>query len=306
MKNIKNINNLKAMAHAKFKDLPQFSKHAFPTSRRDFIKLGLLAGGGMIIPSVLPYKAKANSKVSRIPFLTFDLSGGASLPGNFLVGKMGGPEDLALNYQQNGWDPRLSGSLDKTFGAPMSALESGMLRGLRETLPAALLESGQRQFKMSTHVHFALDDTSVNKTSALSYISKSGLQGTLLSNGLGHEASASGGRAAPLLDDPAYKPRIVTSLNDILSLTSLDEGYDKLPATAKANLIKALQQKAGPELAQGYEQLKKFGSIHEKGNPQNDDIMNRVYNMNGDTEVLQAAIVHNVLKGYTGSWGANF
>lgn len=299
---MKNIKTLKYMAHEKFKDLPQFSNHAFPVTRRDFIRLGLIAGGGMLFPSVLPFKSKANASnnVSRIPFLTFDLSGGASLFGNFLVGKKGGPEDLALNNQLNGWDPRLSRSLDKTFGIPMSALESGILRGLKETLPSHLLASGQRHFKMSTHLHYSLDDQPVNKTSALSYISKSGLQGTLVTNGIGHVASLSGGNASALLNDMAYKPRIVTNLNDILRLTSLGEGFDSLSRQAKEQLLEILKQKAGEKHAQSYNQLQKFGSLHEKGNPLNDPIMTQLYDLDNDTEVLRAAIVLNVLKKYTG------
>jgi hypothetical protein len=292
--------NLKQLANAKFKDIPQFSNHKFPTSRRDFMKLGLIAGGGLIVPSLFPAIAKSELINPRIPFLTFDLAGGASLPGNFLVGKNGGPEDLARNYQQNGWDPRLGGSLDKTFGLPMSARESGILRGLKETLPRELQNVDQTKFKMSSHLHFSLDDTGVNKTSALSYISKSGLRGSLLTNGIGHVSSLSGGNAATLLEDSKFKPRIVSNINDILSLTSLGRSFDALSEDSKSKLILMLQQTADSKSQQDYAELLKLGGRHERGDPQNDPIVSRLYNMNDQDQLLQSAIVLNVLKKYTG------
>jgi hypothetical protein len=288
--------NLKELAKAKYKNIETFSGHAFPQSRRDFVKLGLLAGGGMLVPSLFPQNLFAQ-QTNRIPFLTFDLAGGASLPGNFLVGKKGGAEDFARQYEQNGWDPRKASSLDKTFGLPMSSLESGLLRGLKETLPQELLAMNQPFFKMASHLHFSLDDTGVNKTSALTVITKAGLQGSLVKNGLGHRASQSGGNGSSFLDDSKFKPRIVTSLDDVLKLTSLGDGFDQLSANAKTKLIAALAQSADASTKDVYKQLAKYGGKHDKGNPQNDAIMNQIY---GGNETIQAAIVLNVLKGYTG------
>jgi hypothetical protein len=291
--------NLKELAKIKYKNTEAFSRHAFPQTRRDFVKLGLLSGGGLLVPSFFPKNLWAQQKI-QLPFLTFDLAGGASLPGNFLVGKKGGAEDLARQYEQNGWDPRKASSLDKTFGLPMSSLESGLLRGLKETLPQPLLAANQRYFKMASHLHFSLDDTGVNKTSALTTISKIGLQGSDLKNGLGHQASLSGGNASSFLEDSKFKPRIVTSVEDVLKITSLGDGFDQLPANTKTQLIAALAQSSDSSTKNAYEQLAKFGNRHEKGNPQNDSIMNQIYSMNDNNDLIQAAIVLNVLKGYTG------
>ena len=113
-------------------------KHRLVT-RRDFLSHGLISfGAWAAVPSVLGIgmqKALAadcggGAVSSMTPFMVFDMAGGASLPGNFLVGKQGGPQDLLASYSQLGWNPRESGGLNTDFGLPMSAKYSKMLAGI--------------------------------------------------------------------------------------------------------------------------------------------------------------------------------
>jgi hypothetical protein len=297
---MKNKKTLKDLAHQKFKNMKQFDNHPFPQTRRDFIKLGLLAGGGLLMPAAFPYNAfAADAAKKRIPFLVIDCAGGAALAGNFLTGMKGGPEDLADNTL-NGWDPRLSGALDKSFGIPMSALESQILKGIKDSLPENLKGADQKNFKMTTHLHFSLDDQPTNKISALTYVSKAGLVGSLLKNGLGSQASLSGGNSNVVLEESKYKPKIITSLNDVLGLTSIGDGFENLSPKAKETLLASMAQSTDTTTAEAYNQLKMYGKKHEAGNPNNDEVLSRMYNLGNQEELVQAAIVLNVIKGYTG------
>ena len=291
---------LQQLAKEKYGKNKHFQDHKMPTSRRDFIKLGLIAGSGMLLPPFIPYANAETAKNAKIPFMTFDLAGGASLPGNFLVGMQGGPEDLAKDYVGNGWDPRLSGALDHTYGLPMSALESGILRGLKETLPPSLQLATQTSFKMASHLHFSLDDQSTNKTSALTYISKAGLKGSVFSGGLSTESSISGGNSRGLLEDSAYKPKSVRSITDVLDLTSFGEGFGSLTNPSQSKLFGFLSKQKNPELQKHYDQLEGFGKKHMQGDPRNDAFCNQVFGLDSREELIEAAISHNVIKNYTG------
>src|SRR3954464_12288592 len=105
--------------------------HRLPTTRRDFLKYGIIPfAGTVLVPSVvtqLLYASRARADEGcqdagggeAIPFLVFDMAGGGALPGNFLVGKTGGPKDFLDKYETLGWNPRGgSDPLDESFGVP--------------------------------------------------------------------------------------------------------------------------------------------------------------------------------------------
>src|SRR4051812_32729928 len=84
--------------------------HRLPTTRRDFLKYGIIPfAGTVLVPSALTQllmasRARADECLAAgggeaIPFMVFDMAGGAALPGNFLVGKTGGPEDMIDSYE---------------------------------------------------------------------------------------------------------------------------------------------------------------------------------------------------------------
>ena len=94
-----------------------FGDHSKPRTRRDFIAAGLRTGGGMLaglsLASLFASPNKANAALSsdlealrsscginvqgagKIPFISFDLAGGANIAGsNVLVGGLGGQQDF--------------------------------------------------------------------------------------------------------------------------------------------------------------------------------------------------------------------
>ena len=67
------MKTLKQLTKEKYGNLKAFDNHKFPQCRRDFIKLGMLAGAGALLPLSWPERLLAATMPSRIPFLTFDL-----------------------------------------------------------------------------------------------------------------------------------------------------------------------------------------------------------------------------------------
>lgn len=285
-----------------------FEDHKRPNSRRDFIKLGLLAGGGALMPiSFMDQVFAATTKFRpTIPFLVFDLAGGASMPGNFLVGQKGGPEDLCENYKAHGWNPRAAGALDHTFGLPMSTNNSRMLEGLRNTLPSEILNQGNKKLlQMASFCHFSLDDTTSNRSSALTLMSHIGLTGSVLKSGIGQRGSASGGNSSSYLEDSQLRPKLIQRFEDINTLTSLGDRFLGMDESAKSivrqKLVEAGQEHPG--LINAYKELSQFGSLHTKGDPTQSEEMIAAYNLNNNPNEatrVEAGIVYNVLQGYTG------
>ncbi len=277
-------------------------------TRRQFIQHGLIAGGGALLP-LNPFQkvfAKADLFQPQIPFLVLDLAGGAGLPASFLVGKTGGPEDLCRDYRGHGWNPRSSGSLDKTFGIPMSAKRSEILAGLKRNLPSDILNQGDDPFfQMASLCNFSLSDVSSNKASAISIISKMGLVGSVLKSGLGQVASPSGGNSEALQADLQLQPKLVTSPSDLLKITSLGDDFLRLNGETKQKIRKLLGAVAQdyPDLIEAYQELAHFGDLHEKGDPRKSDDMVSIFGLTDnstDQEVTEAGIIYNVLMGYTG------
>ena len=124
------------------------SGHARPTSRREFLNQGLIAGVSTVfLPSLATLMPAAAGRVcasttspmlgaGKIPFLAFDQGGGANIAGsNVIVGGVGGQEDFlnADGYAKLGLPEAIipqNVGVDRTFGLamhPNSALLRGML-----------------------------------------------------------------------------------------------------------------------------------------------------------------------------------
>lgn len=292
---------------------PSFADHKTSFSRRDFVRYGLLSAGATFLP--LSHLDKAMAAIlpkPRIPFLVFDLSGGASMVGNFLVGQKGGPEDLVNDYKNKGWNPRSQGAYSNIFGLPMNVKTGQMFAGLKETLPKEIFETPNQNFlKMTSMCHFSISDNPDNELSAITLITKAGLLGRFESNGVGPKSSTSGGYSAALMKDSSYRPKSVNSLRELLALPQFSGEYELLPAKMRQQTIEGLIKSAGTnkELANIYAQLKDTGVSRAEMNP---TINESIYNLypianaiQNDTVIgtqleLQAGIVYNALAGNIG------
>ena len=165
----------------KQKKTPNWAKlgHAKPKSRREFLAAGLIAGAGTYFfpkfshnlfsanaDPVNPCQKSNESPFNGPPVLIFDLAGGASMPGNFLVGGAGGSLDLLESYDTLGWDPRTPDSVDSQFGLPLAKQVSQFRAGLLSTLHP----NAAPGLKFGSLCHTSRDDTSANALSIVCII----------------------------------------------------------------------------------------------------------------------------------------
>jgi hypothetical protein len=222
--------------------------HKRPTTRRDFLAQGFLSGAATVLaPSVLgallgPRSARALTPEmqalaescgivdfdAKVPFMCFDLAGGANIAGsNVLVGQQGGQLDFlsTAGYSKLGLPGDMLPNSSTTnfvnveFGLAFHT-DSAFLRGmLARTSPTtrALVNGAIIPARSE-------NDTGNNPHNPMYGIAKAGAKGTLLTL-VGSENSDSGGNSmAPLMMvDPANRPTKVDRNSDVTGLVDTGE-----------------------------------------------------------------------------------
>lgn len=226
------------------------SAHKRPKSRRDFIAQGLLTGPAVIAGTSLfslfanPRKAFAALSgdiaalrtdcgiealgAGRIPFIAFDLAGGANLNGSeALIGGQGGALDFLstagyaklglpgdmLPQSPNAASPT-NNFINTSFGLPWHS-DGGMLRGMLEKASAAT----QALTNGAVIAARSENDTANNPHNPMYGIFKAGADGSLLTL-IGSRASDSGGNsmAPAAMIDLAVRPTKVDRASDVTGL----------------------------------------------------------------------------------------
>jgi hypothetical protein len=207
------------------KEMPIWAKmgHKKPTTRREFLGYGLIPFAASIVTpgilSVLSEQAAAAtcsmSNGSMAPFITLNLSGGASIASNFLPFNANGAP--LSTYTKIGMGDN-SGVNALTFTSEMGvnqwATANGnamgqLLAGIRLTADAATLANAAC---VAVCVQ-SQDDTGNNRFDVSGLVSKAGLAGSLIPN-LGRRQSATGLNQMPALINPP-PPLVVGSYTDI-------------------------------------------------------------------------------------------
>jgi hypothetical protein len=229
--------------------------HHRPVSRRELLSQGFRAGGGMMLgtsllgllgnrahaispnlldPTVTPYTSCDLGAVAgrKIPFICFDLAGGANIAGsNVLVGGPGGQRDglSTAGYSKLGLPPDLlpfnnnpvaaSGDFtDDTLGLLFHS-QSAMLRGILEKT------TGMRGFVNGAVIPGRSEnDTGNNPHNPMYGIYRAGLRGQILQL-IGSENTESGGNsmAPSLLIDPEIRPTKVDRPSDASGLVDVGD-----------------------------------------------------------------------------------
>jgi hypothetical protein len=257
-------------------------QHRKPVTRRDFLAQGLIAGLGFVVgPSLFgllaaPRRARAQmlqcnlgAGAGRIPFLCFDLAGGANVAGsNVLVGGPGGPLDLlgANGYEQLGLPatmlPQLAGQTSLELGLPFHA-DSAFLRGiLSKTSPTT-----------RAHVNGTVvcarseNDTGNNPHNPTYGIARAGAAGELAVL-VGTESSVSGGNSqAPMsMIDAALRPTKIDRPSDATGLVDTGKLVNLLNQADAAAVMRTVEALAEQKLthmneAQAVEDLMRCGYI---------------------------------------------
>jgi len=241
-------------------DAPLFhAAHRKPVTRRDFISQGMMAGTASVMgPSMLGLFAnpqKANAALSsdiealksacgiavqgagKIPFICFDLAGGASIAGsNVLVGNRNGQLDFlsSAGYSKMGLpgdiipsvvnqQTELSDFINSDYGLSFHT-DSGFLRGIQEKTDATTAANTNGAVIPAR----SENDTGNNPHNPMYGINKIGADGSLLTL-IGSRNSDSGGNSmspASMIDlsvrpTKVDRPGDVTGLVDVGDLVGL-------------------------------------------------------------------------------------
>jgi hypothetical protein len=223
------------------------ANHKRPVTRRDFIAAGMLSGPAMVIGPAwlggLLKASRANATLSPdiqallgpgqcnvptasggIPFICFDLAGGANLVGSeALVGQQGGQTNFlsTAGYELLGVPgnmvPTSSANIDPSLGLLWHA-DGAIKRGIlsKATTPATAAGTSGAVLCAESQ-----NDTQSNPHNPLYGIAMAGAQGLLLTL-IGTESTVSGSdSAAPMaLINPALQPTTISQPSDATALVS--------------------------------------------------------------------------------------
>ncbi len=227
--------------------------HKKPRTRREFLGQGLIGGGGYLLMNPLLTllsspafaalddsiitECKIKNGVGKIPFICFDLAGGANIAGsNVLVGQAGGQLDFlsTAGYSKLGLPSDMipAAANPQTSNRDFVNTELGLAFHSDSAFLRGILE--KTSITTRANINGAViparseNDTSNNPHNPMYGLYKAGSNGSLLTL-IGSNSSDSGGNsmAPTLMMDPSVRPvkvdraSDVTGLVDVGDLTSL-------------------------------------------------------------------------------------
>lgn len=225
--------------------------HKKPVTRRDFLAQGFITGAATVVaptalaallsprgaraalaPDIQAMKAPADCNIlggaGKIPFICFDLAGGASMVGsNVLVGKEGGQFDFlsTQGYVKQGLPSNMlpnnptTNFINTEFGLAFHS-DSAFLRGMLE-MTSPTTRAGVNGCVIAARSE---NDTGNNPHNPMYAIAKAGARGELLTL-IGSQNSDSGGNSmAPAsFMDPANRPTKIDRRADVVGLVDTGE-----------------------------------------------------------------------------------
>jgi hypothetical protein len=259
-----------------------FGDHKKPMTRRDFISAGLRTGGHMIAgASVLsmfsnPKKAQATLSADiealrescgisvqgagKIPFISFDLAGGANISGsNVLVGGLGGQQDFlsTAGYSKLG----IPGDMSPAIANP-NALQSDFINtdlGLAFHSDSAFLRGILEKVSPQTaaNINGAVlpnrsdNDTSNNPHNPMYAIASSGANGSLMPL-IGSRNTDSGGNSmAPTrFIDLSKRPTKIDRPTDVTGLVDIGDLFDLLSHSDAVAVMESIQRISAQKMLQ--------------------------------------------------------
>ena len=219
--------------------------HGRPKTRRELISQGFKAGMGSVVGSSFLGMMGANKalaqiqgygKISgacgeaigggRIPFISFDLAGGANIAGsNVLVGGPGGQGDFLSNagYSKQGLPsdlvPSSTANVDTSLGLAFHS-DSAFLRGILSKVS----ETTRANINGSVIAARSENDTGNNPHNPMYAINKAGANGNLVAL-VGSRSSDSGANSmAPAnMIDLSVRPTKIDRPSDVLGLVDVGD-----------------------------------------------------------------------------------
>lgn len=232
--------------------------HPKPRTRREFLGQGFLTGAAYVTaPSILSMlgarqaSAQASCALTgagagRVPFIGFDLGGGANIAGsNVMVGGPGGQEDFLTEggYERLGLPLDMSPlnsaitAIDRSMNLGFH-FDSALLRGIMTKASPATMAKVEGVIIPSR----SSNDTQNNPLNPIYGINRAGADGGLLTL-IGTRASDSGGRSmAPAsMIDPALRPTKIDRPSDVTGLVDTGKLSSLLGAAGAGQVADAIQ-----------------------------------------------------------------
>jgi hypothetical protein len=235
--------------------------HRRPVTRREFLAQGFITGAATVAAPTLyslfgrSHEALAQAVCSppvggagMIPFMCFDLGGGANIAGsNVLAGGPGGQMDLLSEggYSKLGLPSEFmpgQSTPDDQINSELGLLfhsDSAMLQGILSKTSVTT----RAQINGAIFCSRSLNDTENNELNPLYGIAKVGSDGGLLTL-IGSRSSISGGKSLPpaYLVDPALRPTKVSRASDATGLVDAGRMADFLDAYGSARVVEAIER----------------------------------------------------------------
>lgn len=251
----------------------KLNDHGRPVTRREFIQQGFMTGAAAVTPSLFgmftnPGEAQAalstdindllmntcggRPQATKIPFICFDLAGGANIAGsNVLVGGAGGQKDFlsTAGYDKLGVPGDMKPGINNTGPTPVNEFfnedlglafhsDSGLYKGIMDSINTA---SGN--INGSVIAARSDNDTGNNPHNPMYGIQKAGQDGRLLTL-IGSRNSDSGGNSmAPSgLIDLNYRPTKVDRASDVQGLVDTGELVNLFSTQDSVYVMEAIQR----------------------------------------------------------------
>lgn len=260
--------------------------HKRPVTRRDFLAQGFMTGAATVVaPTLLSLLAPRTSwgalssdiealragtvasgncniqvGAGKIPFICFDLAGGANIAGsNVLVGKQGGQLDLlsTAGYSKLGLpgDMTPASSTTNFIESRMGLLfhtDSAFLRGMLTTMQAGTMANIDGIVIPAR----SENDTGNNPHNPMYGIAKTGSRGELLTL-IGSQSSDSGGNsmAPAMMIDPTVRPTKVDRTSDATGLIDTGELGTLLPQNDTVAVMESIARVSWNKLGRVTTQL---------------------------------------------------
>ena len=251
--------------------------HSRPVTRREFIQQGFIKGGSAIIaPTMLgllagssPVHALSDDMetlktacgikdgAGKIPFICFDLAGGANFAGsNVLVGGKGGIEIplTTAGYNKLGIRddevPSFGGTelfVDRSFGLPFHST-SAMLKGMKQCYPGNTVTPDV--INGAVIPARSGNDTANNPHNPMYGIHKAGASGDIMKL-IGSRNSDSGGNSmSPVsMIDLTARPTKIDRQSDVSGLVDTGQLASKMGVANAARVMESIQRISDAKLS---------------------------------------------------------